>query len=191
MASLDYTDIQSGVFFKVDGVIYETITATFSKKSRQKGSNQVRVKNVATGSVISKTLHASDTPETVDIEKETYVFVYAKGDEAVLHPRESPSERITIPAASLKGITLLPSGTPVTALSANGTIITLQLPIKVDLKVTEAPPSVRGNTSQGGSKKVIVETGTSITTPLFIETGDTIRVNTETGEYTERVEKKR
>ena len=190
MAFLDYTDVQSGVFFKMDGIMYETLEATFSKKHRQKGSNQVRIKNLCTGAVLSKTLHSSDKLEDVFTEKETYVFVYARGDEVVVYPASKPSERATLPSALLSGSDLLPSGTEVTALIADGEIITLQAPLKVDLIVTEAPPSIRGNTTQGGTKKVVVETGAVITTPLFIETGDCIRVNTTTESYTERVSKK-
>ena len=62
----------------------------------------------------------------------------------------------------------------------------VRLPIKVDLKVTEAPPNTRGNTAQGGSKQVTLETGAIINTPLFIEQGEVVRINTETGEYVER-----
>ncbi|MFH0791994.1 MAG: hypothetical protein V1905_02160 [bacterium] len=67
--------------------------------------------------------------------------------------------------------------------------INVKLPIKMDLKVVEAPPAIRGNTAQGGAKIVIVETGAQIAVPLFINEGDTIRINTQTGEYTERIEK--
>ncbi|MCY4577010.1 MAG: elongation factor P [Candidatus Kaiserbacteria bacterium] len=189
MAPLDYTDIQPGTYCKMDGAILEVIAATFSKKSRQKGSNQVRMKNLSTGAVITKTLHASDKIEEVILEKREYQFVYARNDEAVIHPKDTPSERITIPIETVQNIHLIPSGATVTALQEGDTIVTLQPPIKVDLTVTEAPPSIRGNTTQGGTKKVTVETGASITTPLFIEAGDRIRVKTATGEYTERVAK--
>jgi len=64
------------------------------------------------------------------------------------------------------------------------------LPIKMDFQVIEAPPSIRGNTAQGGNKIVIIESGARISAPLFIEEGDIIRINTQTGEYTERVKKK-
>ena len=77
----------------------------------------------------------------------------------------------------------------VTALVWNDEIIGIQTPIKVELKVTEAPPAVKGNTAQGGSKQVVLETGAVINTPLFINEGDIVRVNTETGEYVERVSK--
>ncbi len=189
MTSLDYTEIQAGTYFKMNGIIYESLTATFSKKSRQKGSNQVRMKNLKTGATTVKTLHTSDKIEKVSLKKEGYIFVYTRNNEAVIHPENNPSERITVPADAIQNIHLIPSGTKVTALEEEDTIITIQLPMKVDLIVKEAPPNIRGNTTQGGTKKVTVETGASITTPLFIETGDRIRINTTTGEYTERITK--
>ena len=68
-----------------------------------------------------------------------------------------------------------------------GKIIGVEMPIKVDLKVTEAHPAVKGNTAQGGTKLVTVETGASVQVPMFIREGEIIRINTETGEYAERV----
>ncbi|MFZ2555222.1 MAG: elongation factor P, partial [Minisyncoccia bacterium] len=66
-------------------------------------------------------------------------------------------------------------------------IFNVKLPVKVELKVTEAPPDVRGNTAQGGSKIVTLETGATLNVPMFIKEGDVLRINTETGEYAERV----
>jgi elongation factor P len=71
----------------------------------------------------------------------------------------------------------------------NDEIIGIHLPIKVDLKVTEAAPAVKGNTVQGGSKLVTLETGATVNVPMFVNEGDILRINTETGEYTERVTK--
>ena len=65
----------------------------------------------------------------------------------------------------------------------------MQIPIKMEFEVTEAPPAVKGNTAQGGSKTVTIDGGAQISAPLFVNQGDIIRINTETGEYVERVEK--
>lgn len=174
----------------MDGTIYETLDSTFSKKHRQKGSNQVRLKNMRNNTVISKTLHSSDKLEDVFIEKENYIFVYERNKEVTVHPENRPSERTTVPTSSLNNAHLITSGTVVTALIVDDKIIALKPPIKVDLTVTEAPPTIRGNTTQGGTKKVTVETGATVTTPLFIEAGDRIRIHIGTGEYTERISKK-
>ena len=77
--------------------------------------------------------------------------------------------------------------TEVTAYKFNDDIINVELPIKMDLKVTEAPPALKGNTAQGGNKSVTLETGAKVNVPLFVEEGDIIRVNTQTGQYIERV----
>ena len=77
------------------------------------------------------------------------------------------------------------------AILFEGNIITVELPIKMEFKVTEAPPAIRGDTAQGGVKQVTIETGAILNAPLFIGEGDTIRVNTETGDYVERAEKGR
>ena len=68
-------------------------------------------------------------------------------------------------------------------------IISIRLPIKMELRVTDAPPSIKGNTASGGGKQAVLETGASVNVPFFVNVGDVIRVNTETGDYVERVEK--
>ena len=83
----------------------------------------------------------------------------------------------------------LTANTEVEALFLDGHIITLKLPIKMDLVVKDAPPGIKGDTAQGGTKAVVLETGATIQVPLFIHEGDVVRVNTETGEYTERMTK--
>ena len=83
----------------------------------------------------------------------------------------------------------LTDGAEIEALLFEDEVLTIRIPIKVELEVTEAPPAVRGNTAQGGSKLVTLKSGASVTTPLFINEGDVLRINTETGEYVERVDK--
>jgi elongation factor P len=77
----------------------------------------------------------------------------------------------------------------VDALLFDGQIINISLPIKMDFAVIEAPPNIKGSTASGGNKIVKIETGAKINAPMFIEQGDVIRINTQTGEYSERIEK--
>jgi elongation factor P len=84
----------------------------------------------------------------------------------------------------------LKANTVLDALIFDERIIALKMPIKVDLLVTEAPPAVRGNTAQGGTKQIVLETGATINAPLFVNEGDVVRVNTELASYVERVDKK-
>ena len=83
----------------------------------------------------------------------------------------------------------LKANTMLDAIEYNGNIINIELPVKMEFKVLEAPPAIRGDTAQGGVKQVKIETGASINVPLFISQDDIVRVNTETGQYVERVEK--
>ena len=184
--ALSYTDIQEGVFFKQAGVVYETLETTFSKKSRQKGANSARLREVRSGAVVTKTFKASDKVEEAVIEKEEYVLVYQRGDSVILHKEKNPSERITVKKSILRSAITLPEKTPVRALCEAGEILALIPPIKSIVTVKEAPPSIRGNTAQGGTKRVVAETGDVFKTPLFIEQGERIVVHTETGEYVER-----
>ena len=82
------------------------------------------------------------------------------------------------------------AGSTVDALVFDERVISLRVPIKVELLVKDAPPAVKGDTRQGGSKQIILETGATVQAPLFINEGDLVRVNTQTGEYVERVDKK-
>lgn len=188
MAKLDYTDIKAGQFFSMEGVIYECVSNVFSKKSRQKGSNQVKIKNIITGAIISKTLHSSDTLESVSIEKENYVFVFKKGNTVVLHKENNPADRVEVDGSFVAGISFLPTKTKVTAITSGEKILTITPPIKVDVEVKEAPPVIKGSTVQSQNKKVLIETGVFINAPMFIEVGDIIRINIE-GVYIERVKK--
>lgn len=184
--SLTYTDLKPGVFFRMHGTLYETLQVTVSKKSRQKGSATVRLRRVDTGSTLTKTIHPSDTLEEVLLDKEEYVFVYQKNNEAVIHPAGAPNQRITVPIGDAEAYQFIPSNQKIIALLEGDTIVTITVPIKVIVTVTEAPPSIRGNTTQGGSKKVAIETGATVTAPLFIETGDRIVVKPADGLYVER-----
>ena len=103
---------------------------------------------------------------------------------------ENPAIRFSLTADQVgEKSRFLKENMEVETVKFEGTIINIAIPIKVDLEVKEAPPSIRGDTSQGGKKTVVLESGAEVSTPLFIEAGDIIRVNTETGDYVERVTK--
>ncbi len=187
---LSYNDATQGARIIYEGDPYEVIASTISKKSRQKASNQVKMKNLRSGRVIEVALHQSDNLEEAPIDKRTIVFIYARGDEVFFHEARDKSARFTLPL-SLVGdkLAYLQSGTEVDALVFDEEIIGLSLPIKMDFEVIEAAPAVKGNTAQNATKAVVIQGGSSITVPLFVNQGDIVRVNTETGTYVERVSK--
>jgi len=187
---LEYNQITAGKYIILDGDPYEILTSQTSKKSRQKASNQTKLKNVISGSVTEKAFHQSDKVEEAELEKIIITYLYHNKGEYWFCEEGNPKNRFQLDDEHIgeKG-QYLKENTPVESLVFNEKVIGITLPIKMDLKVVQAPPGIKGNTVQGGSKQVELETGATISTPLFINEGDIIRVNTETNSYVERVEK--
>jgi elongation factor P len=129
------------------------------------------------------------------MKKTPVKFIYEQKGELWFHPDGKPSERFTLPLAVIaeakKWIRTNDVYDAIVFTNDNDEerIIGLSIPVKMELKVIEAAPAVKGNTAQGATKTVVLENGTEINVPLFINEGDVIRVNTDTGDYVERAEK--
>jgi len=142
------------------------------------------------GKIIEHNFAQSDQFQEADISKKKVKFLYAHRDEYWFNEEKDPSKRFKLEETLLEGSTrFLKPNTIIDALLFNDTVINIELPVKMDFKVIEAPPAIRGNTAQGGVKQVVIETGANINVPLFIEQDDTIRINTQSGDYVERMEK--
>jgi elongation factor P len=192
MATLDYDEIKQRKFILVDGVPFEILESHVARTQKRKPQNQVKMRNMLNGKVIPGTFHASDTAEEADISKRESLFLFAnKGEYWFCDPKDR-AKRFQIDAEVigdavkyLKDNTLV--DTKVFEYEDEEKVIGVTLPIKMNFLVKDAPPSMKGNTAAGGGKLVTIETGAQITTPLFIEAGETIVVNTDTGEYVERL----
>lgn len=153
-------------------------------------SVQTKIKNLKTGQVLERNYKPADEFEEAEIEKMKSRFLYESRGIYWFDEIGNPQNRFSFKVEDLgDAIQFLKSNLEVLAIKFDDKIISIELPIKVDYKVVEAPPSVRGDTAQGGTKVVVIESGAKISTPLFINEGDIVRINTQTGEYTERVEK--
>lgn len=188
---LSYNELKPGVSFIKDGEPYTVLEYNFIKKQRGKPVVQLKLKNLISRKVTDYTARQNETFEKTEIEKKPAQFIYHKHLEYWFKNPENPSDRFKIDEEIIGNAKhYLTPNLEVKALLFKTNIINIELPIKVDLMVAEAPPGIKGSTADGGTKTITTETGYSIKTPLFIGRGDIIRVNTETGEYTERVEKK-
>ncbi len=187
---LSYSDLKKGVLFVRDGKPYEVVESSFSRMQQRKAVVSAKIRDLANGKIIEITPQASDYFEEADVVKRPLTFLYRHRDDFVFAEPGKPQARSTLTKEKVgdAGRWLKPN-TEMTAVFFNDTLLTFAVPIKMDLKVTEAPPGIQGDRSQGGTKSVTLETGTVVQAPLFINTGDVIRVNTETGDYVERVEK--
>jgi len=197
---LSYTDLTPGTQFILDGEPYEVVDYAFVRMQQRKPSVQTKIRNLITGKVVAKTFQPSDTVKEADIEREQIKFIYAHRSEYFFQKHDSPKDRFTLSEELLgDSAKFLKPNLEVTAYkfsakggSASGgntRIINIKLPVKVEYLVKDAPPGFKGDTATGGNKSVTLENGFQINVPLFIETGDVIRVNTESGQYTERVSK--
>jgi elongation factor P len=174
----------------MDGDPYLVLSNSISKKDRQKASNNVRMKNLRTGNVIEKTFHQSDVLEEADLSKRTVKYLYENRGEYWFCEPNNPRERFNLDhdvVGDLKDY--VTENSEVEALVFNDEIMSITIPIKVELKVKEAPDAVKGNTSSGATKEAVLETGFALQVPQFINEGDVVAVNTDTGEYSARVDK--
>lgn len=192
MATLDYDEIKPKRYIIQDGVPYEILESHVARTQKRKPQNQVRMRNLLNGKVIPGTFHASDTAEEADVRRGEAKYLYSSKGEFWFCLPNDPSKRFMIDAdiigdygKYLKGNEIV--DTLIFEYEEEEKIIGIKLPIKMTFLVKEAPPAIKGNTASGGNKQITLETGAVVNAPLFIEAGETIVVNTETGEYVERV----
>jgi elongation factor P len=185
---LNYNEIKPKTYIDIDGEPFEVISSHVFGKQQRKPVNQTKIRNLITGKVVEKTFHRSEKVEEADIEYGTVKYLYTNRGESWFCEENDPSKRFALSEDVVKDATNYITETSIVeTLLFNGDIIGLRLPIKVSLKVVEAPPNIKGNTAQGGTKNVVVETGYSVSTPLFIKIGDTIEIDTRDGQYSARV----
>lgn len=184
---LSYTDLKPGTIFKKDGQPWQVLEFSFMKKQMAKGVVQVRIKNLISAKVIEMSARQNEDFEEAEIEIAPAIFIYASRGEYWFHEPNDPKARFSLKEEIVgDNKNYLKPNLEIKVFKFEDEIISLQVPIKMEFKVTEAAPAVKGNTSQGAVKTVTLETGYKINVPLFIKEGDVIRINTETGEYTER-----
>ena len=186
--SLAYTDLTKGVLFIMDGAPYEVLETHFLRMQQRKAVVQTKIRNLITGKILDRNFQASDFFEEAEIERKNAVFIYESKGQYWFHEEGNPKNRFVLGADVLEeqGKFLKPD-TKVATMVFNDKVIKADIPVKMEFKIIEAPPAIRGNTAQGGTKQVTIEGGAKVNVPLFVNEGETIRINTQTGEYVERV----
>ncbi|MEK7106332.1 MAG: hypothetical protein AAB895_03160 [Patescibacteria group bacterium] len=191
MAKLEYSGLREKKIIIYSGEPCEVVESHVARTQQRKPQNQVNLKSLISGKTIAATFHVSESADEADIEKKEITFLYQNKGEFWFCDPEDKSKRFSL-GENLIGTAakFLKQNGNVTALvwddDDNEKIIKITLPIKMEFLVKEAPPAVRGDTSKGGNKIITLENGTTLNAPMFINEGDTIRLNTETGDYVER-----
>jgi elongation factor P len=192
MSQLQYNEIREKKIIIYNDEPAEVVESHVARTQQRKPQNQVKLKSLISGKTIAATFHVSESADEADIIKRSVTFLYHNKGEFWFCEPEDKSNRFKLDSALVgDAAKFLKQSGNVTALvwdnDEKETIIKITLPIKMEFKVKDAPPAVRGDTSKGGMKVITLENGASLNAPMFINEGDTIRVNTETGDYVERV----
>lgn len=185
---ISYSELKKGIRIILDKQPYEILEANPRKKAQRRPIIQSKLKNLVTGSTINRNFHQGESFEEADLSEFSVKFLYSNRDRYFFCEEKNPGKRFDLGLEQL-GLRAkyLKSNQIVKAMVFNEKVINISLPIKVQLKVVEAPPGIRGDRAQGGTKTVVLETGAKIAVPLFIKSGDTIEINTESDEYAKRV----
>lgn len=192
MSQLEYNEIREKKIIIHDDEPCEVIESHVARTQQRKPQNQVKLKSLISGKTFAATFHVSDKAEEAEIDKKEVKFLYHNKGEYWFCDPQNPKDRFKLDSTLLGNTAkFLKENSNVTSLVWDNEdeqkTIGLKLPIKMEFKVKEAPPAVRGDTSKSGNKIITLENGATLNAPMFINEGDSIRVNTETGEYVERV----
>lgn len=179
-------DFKTGVTIQSEGNLWQVIEFQHVKPGKGSAFVRSKLRNLRTGAVIDKTWRAGEKVATAHIDKEKMAYLYAMGDTCVFMNNET-YEQIEIPAGNIEyQLNFIIEGMEVNVISFEGEILSVDIPEKVTLTVTQADPAVKGNTAQSATKDCVVETGFMLQVPLFINEGDKIVINTNTGKYDTR-----
>lgn len=178
--------IESGDYVKIEGRVFKVLETTHSHLGRGGANLELKLQDVLKGNVIRRNFKPDEEIEYVEIEKKEIYFAYFKGNSCFFKDQQGKFLEIDCNLIEEK-VKFLKKDLKVTGIFLDEELLTIELPIKVVYEVKESPPGIRGNTAQGGSKVVICENGLEVSVPLFIEVGDKIIVNTQTGEYVSKI----
>ncbi len=188
--AINVNELKPKTYFIYEGQPYVVVETHHLKMQQRRPTVQVRMRNLINGKLLERNFAQSDVFDPADVERQKVKFLYAHRNEFWFVYDNDPSKRFQLSAEILGDSSkFLKANTVMDAISFEGEIISIELPIKMEFKVTEAPPAIRGDTAQGGVKQATIETGANINVPLFIGQDDMIVINTQTGEYVERAEK--
>ncbi len=185
---LTHTDLKKGTRFLYEGQPWEVVEALLVKMAQRRPVIQTKIKNLINGRFQEKNFQQGDVFDEAELVKKNIKFLYSTKGQYFFCDEDDPKKRFLFSEEQLgKQAKFFKPNSLVEGIVFNDKIINVSAPIKVQLKVKEAPPGIKGDRAQGGTKAVILESGAEMQVPLFIEEGDVIEINTELEEYVKRV----
>ncbi len=184
---IDVNELRKGVTFEVDGEIYKVLEYSHHKPGRGNATIRTKVRNLRTGATIERTFQSGDRVQDIRLDHHIVSYLYHDGHLYYFMDVET-FDQTPLSAQQLgDSIPFLKDGMELKLTFYGDEPIDIELPITVELGVVESEPGVKGDTATGASKAVTTETGYKLQVPLFVNVGDTVRIDTRTGEYLTRV----
>jgi elongation factor P len=183
---IDVNQLRRGRTFLHDGEIYKVTEYSHNKPGRGKATIRVNVRNVRSGTNLQLTFTSGDRVEDIRLDKRTVQYLYNDGQFFVFMDNETYEQPHVAPAVFGDDAQRLKENLELDLLFYDREVIDYNLPMTVDLEVVDAQVMIAGDTATGSTKDVTTETGAVVRVPLFVDVGDVIRVNTQTGEYITR-----
>jgi elongation factor P len=181
------TDLRKGVTFELDGELFRVLEYQHSYIGRGSANVRTKLRNVRTGRTIDRTFAASEKLQEVRLELRQVQYLYRDGDLYYFMDTET-YEQPALSADTLEDkVSYLKEGMELSLSMHEGQPVEIELPVTVDLEVSETEPGIKGDTATGATKRAVLETGLVVQVPLFIEQGDSLRIDTRRGEYLTRV----
>ena len=183
---MNLTELKKGVLVLYNNQPHEILWSQFVRMQQRKPVMQTKMRNLMTGRVVEYSFKSGERAEEATVTKQAAQYLY--NDDTGAHFMNNETfETVDLPKEiSADKIGYLKEGQVITLRYFDGKPISIELPIKVELKVTSTPPGLKGDTATGGNKPATLETGLVVQVPLFIKENDVVRINTDSGEYVER-----
>lgn len=180
-------DFRNGMTFEMDNNVFQVVEFQHVKPGKGAAFVRTKYRNVRTGAVLERSFNPNEKFENAQLERADMSYLYADGDLYYFMDTETYDQVPFTKEVIGDALKFLKEGMVCKVVSYKGTVFSVEPPLFVELLITQADPGVKGDTAQNATKTAIVETGASIKVPLFVNEGETIRIDTRTGEYMERV----
>jgi len=179
-------DFRNGMTIEMDGTLYNIVYFQHVKPGKGGAFVRTKLKNLKTGAVIDKTFRAGEKVELAILDKRNMQYLYHEGVNLIFMDMETYEQMPISGEVVAEAEDFLKEGITVDISLYEGKPVGVEPPVFVELEVTETTPGVKGDTASGGSKPATLETGLVVNVPLFVETGNVIKVDSRSGEYVER-----
>ena len=180
-------DFRNGITIELEGNVFQIIEFQHVKPGKGAAFARTKLKNIKSGGVVEKTFRPTEKCPQARIDRREMQYLYADGDLYNFMDTEN-YEQMAMSAADIQdSMKFVKENEMVKMLSHNGSVFAVEPPLFVELEITETEPGFKGDTATGATKPAVVETGATVYVPLFVNQGDTIKIDTRTGEYLSRV----